>query len=151
MHAKTSLPERQRHMLRVGLACILIAGAKLACAGDVVVIAGSGSAVGSMTKEQVADLFLGRTTSLPGGGGAQLIDQPESSPLRDTFYSKVTGKSASQVKSTWAKLSFTGKGTPPKEGASNDDVKKQVAGSKTALGYIDKGAVDGSVKIVFTP
>jgi ABC-type phosphate transport system substrate-binding protein len=94
-------------------------------AGDFVVIASSNSNIGKLTKEQVADIFLGKSTSLPSGGKAVLIDQPDSSSLRDAFYSKVTGKSAAQVKSTWAKLSFTGKGTPPKEGADDDDVRKQ--------------------------
>jgi len=118
-------------------------------AADIVVIASAGSSVGQLSKAQVSDLFLRKSTSLPGGGSVALIDQAEPSPLRDDFYSKVTGKSAAQVKSTWAKLSFTGKGTPPKEGAGNDDVKKQVSGNKNMLGYIDKSAVDGSVKVVF--
>lgn len=140
-----------RTALRLSLACLLTLGAAIAGAADVIVIAGAGSGVGPMSKQQVADLFLGRATSLPGGGAAQLIDQPDSSPLRDAFYSAVTGKSAAQVKSTWAKLSFTGKGTPPKTGSNTDEIKKQIAGNKNLLGYIDKGALDGSVKIVFEP
>jgi ABC-type phosphate transport system substrate-binding protein len=134
-------------VLLTGLACLSLASA----AADVVVVAGSGSGIGPLTREQVTELFLGKSSSLPGGGKAALIDQPESSPLRDAFYSRVTGKSASQAKSTWAKLSFTGKGIPPVEGSGNDDVKKQVAGNRSMLGYIDKSAVDGSVKVVFAP
>lgn len=141
----------RRAGLVLGVACLLLFTSGMTGAADVVVIAGSGSGVGPMSKQQVADLFLGRATSLPSGGSAQLIDQPDASPLRDAFYNSVTGKSAAQVKSTWAKLSFTGKGTPPKTGSGNDDIKKQVASNKGMLGYIDKGAVDGSVKIVFEP
>jgi ABC-type phosphate transport system substrate-binding protein len=122
-----------------------------AAAADLVVIASANSGVSQLTKEQVSEIFLGKSSSLPGGGKAVLIDQPDSSPLRDAFYSKVTGKSASQVKSTWAKLSFTGKGIPPTEGSGNDDIKRQVAGNKNMLGYLDKSAVDGSVKIIFAP
>ena len=120
-------------------------------AADIVVVAGSGSGIGNLSKQQVSELFLGKASSLPGGGKAALIDQPEASPLRDAFYSKVTGKSASQAKSTWSKLAFTGKGTPPREGSSNDAIKKEVAGNRSMLGYIDKSAVDGSVKVVFEP
>lgn len=141
------IPGWKRPCLIAGLALFsLTVGAN-----DIVVIASASSPVGTLTKEQVSDLFLGKSTSLPSGGKAVLIDQPDSSPLRDGFYSKVTGKSASQVKSTWAKLSFTGKGTPPKEGSSNDDIRKQVAGNPSMLGYIDKSAVEGGVKVVFTP
>ena len=38
-----------------------------------------------------------------------------------------------------------------KEMASDAEVKKFVAANANAVGYIDKGAVDGSVKAVLTP
>jgi len=133
--------------LITGLACFSLS----AGAADFAVVAGSGSGIGQLSKDQVSELFLGKASSLPGGGKAALIDQPESSPLRDHFYTKVTGKSASQARSTWAKLAFTGKGTPPVEGAGNDDIKKQLAGNKSMLGYIDKASVDGSVKVIYAP
>jgi ABC-type phosphate transport system substrate-binding protein len=149
-HQLIELP-RGRVLLGALLACLGTAMLAPAVASDVVVIAGSGSGIATLTKDQVADLFLGRSASLPGGGPAALLDQPESSPLRDAFYSKVTGKSAAQAKSTWAKLSFTGKGTPPKESSGNDEIKRQVASNRNMLGYVDKGSVDGSVKIVYAP
>ncbi|MDH4286334.1 MAG: hypothetical protein OEV26_02820 [Gallionella sp.] len=110
---------------------------------DVVVIAGANSPVGSLSKDQSSDIFLGKNTA------ATPLDQPESSPLRDEFYSKVTGKSASQAKSHWSKLSFTGKGKPPKEGRNSDDIKRLVADNPNLVGYIEKSAVDSSVKVIF--
>lgn len=136
---------------RLGLLIVCACLALPAAAEDIVVIAGASSGVGALNKAQVADIFMGKSTSLPSGGKAVLIDQPDSSPLRDAFYNKVTGKSAAQIKSTWAKLSFTGKGMPPKGGAGSDDIKKQVAGNPNMLGYIEKSELDGSVKAVFTP
>lgn len=119
------------------------------CHAGAVVVVSAKSPVSSLTKEQSAEIFMGKATSFPGGSAATPLDQPESSPLRDEFYTKVTGKSASQAKSYWSKLSFTGKGTPPKEGQSGDDVKKQIAENPHLVGYIDKSAVDGSVKVLF--
>lgn len=116
---------------------------------EVVVITGK-TGPDSMTKEQVSDVFLGRASALPGGASAVPVDLPESSPLREEFYTKATGKSAAQVKSFWAKMSFTGKGKPPQEGASSADVKKAVAAAPGGIGYIEKSAVDGSVKVVLT-
>jgi len=110
---------------------------------EVVVIAGANSPVSSLSKDQSSDIFLGKSTSVIP------LDQPESSPLREEFYSKVTGKSASQAKSHWSKLSFTGKGTPPKEGRNSEDIKKQVADNPKLIGYIEKSAVDNSVRVVF--
>jgi ABC-type phosphate transport system substrate-binding protein len=151
MHRRSTSALRPHAVLALLLVSIVTTAPISSHAADVVVIAGNTSGITTLTKEQVIDLYLGRTTSLPGGGGASLLDQPESSPLRDAFYSKVTGKSAAQAKSTWAKLSFTGKGTPPKEGGSNDDIKRLVSSNKNTLGYIDKSAVDGSVKVVYAP
>ncbi len=84
-----------RHTWRglIGLPLLLLMSASLHA--QVVVVAGKG--VEAMSKEQVSDVFLGKAASLPGGGAAVLIDQPEASPLRDEFYNKVTGKSASQA------------------------------------------------------
>ena len=112
-------------------------------AGEVVVVVGASNPVSSLSKDQSSDIFLGRTTSYTP------LDQPESSPLRNEFYSRVTGKSAAQAKSHWSKLSFTGKGTPPKEGQNSDDIKRQVAGNSKLVGYIEKSDVDSSVKVVF--
>jgi ABC-type phosphate transport system substrate-binding protein len=110
---------------------------------DVVVVVGADSPATTLSKDQASDIFLGRNTSLTP------LDQPASSPLREEFYSKVTGKTASQAKANWSKLSFTGKGIPPKEGRDSDDIKKQVANNPRLVGYIEKSAVDSSVKVIF--
>lgn len=111
---------------------------------EVVVVANPKSAEASMTKDQIAQFFLGKSTSMTP------IDQPESAPVRAEFYKKVTDKDASQVKSLWSKLVFTGKATMPKEVADSAAVKKAVAADPKAIGYIEKSAVDGSVKVLYT-
>ena len=116
---------------------------------EVVVIVGKGGP-DALSKEQVSDVFMGKAASLPGGAAAAPQDQPESSPLRDEFYTKVTGKSAAQAKAYWSKLAFTGKGTPPPEAANSAAIKKAVAGTPGGIGYIEKAAVDGTVKVVLT-
>jgi len=96
----------------------------------------------------ISALYVGNTTSFPDGSSAVLTDQPESAGARDTFYQKATGRSAAQAKATWARLTFTGKGTRPKELKSDADVKAFVASNPKAIGYIDASAVDSSVKVV---
>lgn len=135
-----------RLRLAVLLSGLLAAGAVSA---EVVVIVGK-SGPDAMTKEQVSDVFMGKAASLPGGAAAAPQDQAESSPLRDEFYSKVTGKTAAQAKAYWSKLAFTGKGTPPPEAANSAAVKKAVAATPGGIGYIEKAAVDGTVKVVLT-
>lgn len=123
----------------------------LAAAGanaEVVVIVNPKNPAANLSAEQVAALYLGNASTFPDGGAAALADQPESAAVRGTFYEKATGRSAAQAKATWARLTFTGKGTPPKELKTDADVKAWVASDPKAIGYVDSSAVDGSVKTV---
>lgn len=95
-----------------------------------------------LTKEQVANLYLGRNADL------KPVDLPESSATRNIFYQKATDREAAQVKAVWARLVFSGKGQPPKELPDAAAVKKAVAADPKAIGYIEKSAVDASVKVV---
>lgn len=119
----------------------------LSANADIVVIVNPKNPAASLTADQVSALYLGNSSTFPDGGGASLADQPEAAGIRGNFYQKATGRSASQVKATWARITFTGKGTPPKELKSDADVKAFVAGDPKAIGYIDSSAVDGSVKV----
>lgn len=123
-------------ILSIGL---LSAGTVLA---DVVVIANP--AAGSISKDQIADVYLGKDSSFTP------IDQPESAAIRADFYKKATGRDLAQVKATWSRLTFSGKAQPPKEVADAAAVKKAVAADPKTIGYIDKSAVDGTVKVIAT-
>ena len=122
--------------------------AALSAQAEFVVIVNPKNPAASMSAEQVSQVFLGRSTSFPGGGTAVPVDQKEGAALRDEFYTKVADKNPGQVKAFWAKQMFSGKGQPPKELASSADVKKAVAADPNAIGYIEKGALDGTVKSV---
>lgn len=114
---------------------------------EVVVIVNPANAA-TVSTEQIAALYLGNATTFPDGSTAALADQPEAAGVRGDFYQKATGRSSAQAKATWARLTFTGKATPPKELKSDAEVKAFVASNPKAIGYIDSSAVDGSVKAV---
>jgi len=122
-------------LIAAGLAC-----AALASHADIVVIANP--AVGPLTKDQVADLFLGKSQALTP------IDQLEGAPIYADFYKRATGRDAAQVKSTWSRVVFSGKGQAPKQLPDSAAVKKAVAADPKAVGYIEKSAVDATVKTV---
>lgn len=119
-----------------------------AASAQVAVIVNLKSPMASMTPEQVSAVFLGKSNTLPSGTTAVPADLPDSSGARDQFYSKAAGKTGAQVKATWARLTFSGKATPPKELTTAADVKKFVANNPDAIGYIEKSAVDNTVKVV---
>ena len=111
---------------------------------EVVVVVNAKAAESTMTKEQVAQFFLGKSTAMTP------IDQSDSSPIRAEFYKKVADKDAAQAKALWSKLVFTGKATMPKEVGDNAGVKAALAANPKAIGYIDKSAVDATVKVVYS-
>ncbi|MCU7373403.1 hypothetical protein PEC18_21900 [Paucibacter sp. O1-1] len=138
-----------KNKLRLSLTALALSAAGLAQA-QVAVIVNPKNATAAMTADQVAGIFLGKSNTLPGGATAAALDQPESAAVREQFYTKVTGKQAAQVKAAWSRLVFSGKATPPKELASSAEIKKFVAANADAIGYIEKSAVDGSVKVVLS-
>ncbi|WP_230412059.1 type 2 periplasmic-binding domain-containing protein [Undibacterium hunanense] len=128
---------------------ILIAAAMLVSmgstmAGEIVVVVNPQNPATAMTAAQASQFFLGKSAMFTP------VDQSENAPIRAEFYKKAAEKDLSEVKSIWSKLVFTGKGTAPKEVHSNAEVKKAVAANPTGIGYIDKSAVDATVKVVTT-
>lgn len=111
-------------------------------AAGIAVIGAPGAA--PLTKAQVEDIFLGKNSA------ATPLDLPEGSPVREQFYTRATGRDAAQVKATWSRIAFSGKGQPPKVMPDATAVKKAVAADHKAIGYIDAAAVDASVGVLLT-
>ncbi|BBI60809.1 hypothetical protein HSBAA_21150 [Vreelandella sulfidaeris] len=109
-------------------------------AADLVVI-GHPSAE-TLTKNQVADIYLGKTSS------GTLYDLPEGSDLYASFYDQAAGRNVSQVKSTWARIVFSGQAQAPKQLNDSNAVRSAVAENPNAIGYIEKSALDDSVKVL---
>ena len=118
---------------------------------DVVAVVSAKSRVASLSKSQVADLFLGKSTRFPGGTQAVPIDQSEGTRARDEFYATFTGKSAAQVKAHWAKIIFTGRGEPPRTASSDAEVRKLLAANPQAIAYLERSAVDSSLRVLAEP
>lgn len=136
-------------LLRPLLAALLAATlGQAAAAADLVVIVSARSPVSTLRPDQVADIFLGQIANFPGGSDAVAVDQAIGSPERDEFYAKVASKTRPLVKAYWTKMIFTGRGQPPKEAGNAQAVRKMVADNPALIGYIDKAALDPSVKAV---
>lgn len=115
-----------------------------AAMAELVIVANPQNPVKSLPPSQAAQVFLGGSVSFTP------IEQPDHSSIRAEFYKKVLEKEPAQVQATWSKLVFTGKGKPPKECKSSTEVKKAVSENVNAIGYIEKSAVDETVKVIAT-
>ncbi|WP_374349805.1 hypothetical protein [Chitinimonas sp.] len=128
------------------LVAFSLAALSLAPYADVVVVVSSKSPIGPLNKDQVTDTFMGKAKNV-GGASVSPIDYADSP--KEAFYSGVLGKSPGQMKSFWAKLAFTGAGVPPKELGSQAEAKKQLTENPSAITFMERSQVDGSVKVVF--
>jgi ABC-type phosphate transport system substrate-binding protein len=113
---------------------------------DVVAVVSAQSPVSSLSKNAIADIFLGRALRFPDGEQAVPIDQQEGSTARDEFYSTFAGKSAAQLKAHWSKIIFTGRGKPPAAVSSGIEARRLVATNPRAITYLDRSLLDSSVK-----
>lgn len=134
-----------KHIGKMAFVTMMLAGTAIeASATDIVVIVSPKNPATRMFSAQASQFFLGQSAMFTP------IEHSESAAIRTEFYQKVLGKDAAQVKATWSKLVFTGKATAPKEYSTSADVKKAVAADPSAIGYIEKSAVDDSVKVILT-
>lgn len=115
---------------------------------EVVIIAHPDAGADELNAKTARKLFLGKITSLPGMNTVTLVSQTDTSPTKAEFTRKVTKKTLTQFKSYWSRMIFSGKAAPPRELASDDEVKAYVASHADAVGYIDAGNVDDSVKVL---
>jgi hypothetical protein len=132
---------RETRMRTPALGAIVLAvlAAMTVQAEDIVVIVNP--AAKPVSKEQIADIYLGRSAVLTP------IDQTVGSSIYVEFYKKATGRDLAQIKAIWSRILFTGRGLPPKQLPDSAAVKKAVAANPNAVGYIEKSALDASVKV----
>ena len=132
----------------LGAAAVLAGVTLHASAAELVVIVSARSPAPLLHADQVAAIFLGQSAQLPDGASVAAVDQPVGSPNRDAFYMRVAAKSPALLKAYWSKLLFTGRGQPPREVNDDAAVRKLVADSPGMIGYIDRSALDASVRPV---
>ena len=136
-------------MLKMKLAAVLAAFALgSAQAAELVVIVSVRTPVMALRGDQVAGIFLAEVSSFPEGGEAVAVDQGVGSPLRDEFYQKVANRSPALMKAYWTKMIFTGRGQPPREAPGSVAVRRLVADNPGMIGYIERAALDPSVRPV---
>ncbi|MFC0252617.1 phosphate ABC transporter substrate-binding protein [Massilia consociata] len=132
----------------------LVAAAALSCAlsasasAELVVIVSARSPAPALSGDQVASIFLGQAGRLPDGVEVMPVDQRIGSHERNQFYQQVTGKTPALLKAHWSKMVFTGRGQPPREVPDSATVRRMVADNPSMIGYIDRSALDESVRPV---
>ena len=102
----------------------------------------------SLTKQQVSDLFLKKTTKWTDGTAVAAVDLPDATSVREAFSKEIHGQPASAVKSYWNKQIFSGRDLPPLEKKTDAEVVAYVRATAGAIGYVAESAETEGVRVL---
>lgn len=140
---------RSAHTLLLRTICTLaLCIAQVDAHADVYVIAHPSLSSEQLSRQQVADLYLGRTRSLQQGDYVTLLDRPDDQPVRERFFRLLTNMSLTQINAYWARLTFTGRQPPPQPKASDAVVIQAVSRDPRTIGYISSPPPDNQVRVI---
>lgn len=95
----------------------------------------------------VKAVFLGKKVSWDGAGRVTLAVL-KAGPLAEDFFKTSVEMSVSQFNNHWRRLAMTGGGTAPKAFDKEEDLRKFVAETPGAIGFIDSGVADATVAVL---
>jgi ABC-type phosphate transport system substrate-binding protein len=131
----------------LALALTLLVVSTTSAAGDIVIVANSEAGTDSLSKSDLESIMLGKKKKWDNGTKIKIAILKEGG-THEGFTKEYTGKTASQFKSYWKKLVFTGEGIQPKSFKTEDELVAYVAKTKGAVGYVSSGtAVDGVTSV----
>lgn len=132
-----------------GLFGLALSASLTAGADDLAVIVNPQSGVEQLTKAEVVNLFLGRQKKLPSGATALTVDLAGPNAEKQQFYTRLVDKQLAEINSYWARLYFSGQGSPPRQAEAVEEVLDIIENNKGAIGYVERAKVDPRVKIVY--
>lgn len=135
-----------KRLLTLILICTLFY-AELAPA-EVVVVANKINQVKMLTKKQVIDIYMGRTSLFPNGETALPLDQNADSLIRKLFYHNLVNKTVSEINAYWARLLFSGRAMPPQTLDGATSLINFIKHNKSAIGYIRLEDLTDEVQVI---
>ena len=102
-------------------------------------------AAASLSKDALKDILLGKTTYWPGGQAVIIVVLTDKT---DAALQDVTGMSASQFKTHWQRLVFSGRGQLPKQMSTEDELITKVIATKGAIALVPSGTATKEAKKV---
>lgn len=109
------------------------ADATLAAAPAIIVH--PGSKITTLSKAEIKDIFLGKTTTWKDGTPIVVLNLGDKD-IHEAFTKEYTGKTASQYEKFWKKIVFTGKGKMPKSERNEKKMISSISKKAGAIGYV---------------
>lgn len=122
----------------------LLLASLLPAAAAPVLIGHKNVAAEKLDAATVKAVFLGKKVAWDGAGRVVLAVL-KTGPVADEFLQGSVAMNASAFNNHWRRLAMTGGGTAPKAFDQEDELRKFVAETPGAIGFVDHAAVDASV------
>ena len=135
-------------LFKLLLISILLIEPAFANREELVVIGSKDLAPLTLNHTAVVDIFMGRMKRLDDGSYIIPVDIQIDDPLRRMFYKLLMDKKLSEINSYWARLVFSGRGSPPRQSEAVSETIEIIMNNKGAIGYIPADRVTADVHIL---
>jgi len=92
-----------------------------------------------MAQDDISKMFLGKMKGWKGWDDSPTVmpvDLPAQSEIRIAFTSAIHKKNMSSISSYWQRMIFSGRGSPPDQAASDQEIIAFVAKNPGSIGYV---------------
>jgi ABC-type phosphate transport system substrate-binding protein len=143
---------RNRHVVLQAVLLALFCGglvAQRSAAGEAYrVIVNPSNPATTVSRTDLARLFMRTAGTWPDGTPAAAVDQPRTAPVRDAFSRDVHKRDADRVVAHWATLVYAGREMPPPVRRSDQEVLEFVRQTPGGVGYVSAHAAVDGVKVI---
>lgn len=128
----------------------LLVACALMCASGVaapVLIANKNVTAEKLDAATIKSIFLGKKVAWDSAGRITLAVL-KGGPVAEEYFKSAVEMTASAFNNHWRRLAMTGGGTAPKSFEKEEDLRKFVAETPGAVGFIDSANADDSVVVL---
>ncbi|MDK9701140.1 MAG: substrate-binding domain-containing protein [bacterium] len=116
--------------------------------GQTVLIVNTANNVTSMSRTEVSNFYLGKTTKWSNGEKAIPVDQKKVNSAGKAFLANIVKMSESEFKKEWMSKMLSGEAEPLLLKANDEEVIEFVKANKGGIGYVSASSVEAGVKFV---
>lgn len=138
----------------IGLVLVLLAALTLhpltGKADDkaIVLIANPDVRTDALGREATRAIFAMRQRTLPDGQAVHVFVLPDDAPIHARFAKECLGVYPHQLRLAWDRVVFSGTGQAPNQVDSQAEMIERVAATPGGIGYIERGSLDGRVRLL---
>lgn len=129
------------------LACATLAISSSGVRGEEVVVIGH-QLVPKTDKVTLQRVYTGRVVSI-GQQAVEPVNLPAGNPVREDFLLGYLEQNDQQYTGYWLVRRYVGKGAPPQEMGSVDEVIKYIQATPGAIGYVPASKVPRGANVIF--